>query len=291
MLYHAGARNFECKVCGNKFFQMEHLKRHMQSIHNSCAAELNTLTAKPSESKPDSNLSNKKINKIIELKQKSIDEPPNDETNLPLIDNVDDDKPTMADDTVLSTNLTYPNDDEQTGAKINNNCVNQIDQSQTYHKVISKCLYKCQKCDYSSTKLFNLNQHVINKHSKELVNFMALDCDKRLTKSLPDNRDLNSVKSSLLRNESHQDDDEDDEEDDDDDEEDDDDSDEDENDSDEENFSEEQCDNKLVSKENFSQSRQRESNNNFYLCSFCCFTTNKKSILNVRIIRLIFFRN
>ena len=34
MLYHTGARNYACELCGNKFFQMEHLKRHMQSIHN-----------------------------------------------------------------------------------------------------------------------------------------------------------------------------------------------------------------------------------------------------------------
>lgn len=33
MLYHQGQRNYECPKCNNKFYQMEHLKRHLTSIH------------------------------------------------------------------------------------------------------------------------------------------------------------------------------------------------------------------------------------------------------------------
>ena len=33
MLYHQGQRNYECPKCSNKFYQMEHLKRHLTSIH------------------------------------------------------------------------------------------------------------------------------------------------------------------------------------------------------------------------------------------------------------------
>lgn len=101
MLYHTGARNFECSICGNKFFQMEHLKRHLQSIHNSA-----TTT---------SGIKSKKCQKMDKSNQK-----------------------------------------EQVS--------NQISQSFT---VLTKCMFKCQKCNFNSEELFDLNQHMIREHTEK----------------------------------------------------------------------------------------------------------------------------
>lgn len=124
MLYHTGARNFECKICGNKFFQMEHLKRHMQSIHNVLANQTSSSTKKCS--------SKKNSVKLVES----------------------------------SAHLT---------ATDNNNSLMQAESPQSprdnleqpvqeCYKVTSKCIYKCQQCEFSTVKLFTLNDHVINKH-------------------------------------------------------------------------------------------------------------------------------
>ncbi len=66
MLYHSGARNYGCELCGNKFFQMEHLKRHMQSIHNFISSSI--------QSAP-SNLSSK-LEKPKKIRRKIIEEKP-----------------------------------------------------------------------------------------------------------------------------------------------------------------------------------------------------------------------
>lgn len=128
MLYHMGARNFECHMCGNKFFQMEHLKRHLQSIHNLTPAEINSLnlsSSAGSEQQPSEKRSHQKAATSIKEKtaKSSTDMPP-----------------------ISTSSMT---------------------------KVISKCAYKCPKCEQTCSKLFILNQHIINKHSKELVNVMS----------------------------------------------------------------------------------------------------------------------
>ncbi|CAF0707513.1 unnamed protein product [Brachionus calyciflorus] len=114
MLYHMGARNFECTICGNKFFQMEHLKRHMQSIHNSSIANLSTKAKKAEESEKN-----------------------------PLASTISN----------VQTNQ-------------------QITQSYT---VLTKCLYKCQKCSFNSEELFDLNQHIIKEHTQKTLNDSQLD--------------------------------------------------------------------------------------------------------------------
>ena len=106
MLYHSGARNYSCDLCGNKFFQMEHLKRHMQSIHN---------IVSPTNSPQTST-------KVPKTKTKKM------ESNQ---------------DKLIST--------EQAAR-------------QSY-KVTSRCMYKCQQCDYSTVKIYSLNDHINDKHS------------------------------------------------------------------------------------------------------------------------------
>lgn len=67
-----GARNFECKQCGNKFFQMEHLKRHLQSIHNTYLDTSSSTVAKtPSDAKNDKTEELKDENPIGEAEEVS----------------------------------------------------------------------------------------------------------------------------------------------------------------------------------------------------------------------------
>ena len=121
MLYHSGARNYACEFCGNKFFQMEHLKRHMQSIHN--------VTTPPSNTQL--NLSTKTASKNITKKKTTNKKTEIETTSTTTITN--------------NTSLTI--------------------QEKTY-KVTSKCVYKCQQCDdYSTSKIYALNEHIISKHS------------------------------------------------------------------------------------------------------------------------------
>jgi hypothetical protein len=118
MLYHMGERNYECTLCGNKFFQMEHLKRHMQSIHNSSVSL-------PSTSNNESTrLSSRK-------KHRSI-----------------------------SDELSLQNKQELAAGKQHKPADLLIaEHEQQSYKVTSKCVYKCPRCDFSCTQLYQLNKH------------------------------------------------------------------------------------------------------------------------------------
>ena len=123
MLYHSGARNYSCELCGNKFFQMEHLKRHMHSIHFIAAVP----TVLPDN---NSKRSNKKQLKASSLNPAIKPRPRNP----------------------LSKKVPL---NEQTK------------QSQQSFKITSRCMYKCQQCDFSTLKLYNLNEHAIKSHSRQ----------------------------------------------------------------------------------------------------------------------------
>ena len=143
MLYHSGARNYACELCGNKFFQMEHLKRHMQSIHNvinppSSAQQLNVNSTKISTAtnttKKNKPLTNKKTETTIQSTKANLDQP-----------------------TISITDTNTPTNSS-------------IHQEKSY-KVTSKCIYKCQQCDdYSTSKIYALNEHLLSKHSFSLNN-------------------------------------------------------------------------------------------------------------------------
>ena len=158
MLYHMGARNFECKECGNKFFQMEHLKRHLQSIHNTF------IDTKPSQSSNEdcftrtstktTSSSAKKLNKNQELTKLSIKldkeeaiepqvEPILKYTNK--IDTINKDNNTITDSTYITDSVSG------------------IPTPPSFN-IISKSMYKCLHCDHAMSNLFNLNQHIIREH-------------------------------------------------------------------------------------------------------------------------------
>jgi len=123
MLYHQGQRNYECPKCNNKFYQMEHLKRHLTSIH-----KLNI---------PQIGRGNRLFSSDI-LKRHS------DMPNFP------------------PPHGTVP---------------------QCY-KVISKCVFTCQKCPFSTTKLYHLNEHVKSEHlqlddSAHVCTFCSYITDKK----------------------------------------------------------------------------------------------------------------
>jgi hypothetical protein len=154
MLYHLGARNFECKECGNKFFQMEHLKRHMQSIHNtiieskpatdnastkSSSAKKTTSVTLPTPKQeiliPDKAESEEMVIKEVDtLKNQTIEETPETKT--------------IQNDELMSMNT----DEDLLGPKSFN--------------IISKSTYKCSTCEFTTPRLFNLNQHNIREHFK-----------------------------------------------------------------------------------------------------------------------------
>lgn len=127
MLYHSGARNYTCDLCGNKFFQMEHLKRHMQSIHSITTPNNTnqTQTAKQLTTKPKSKTS--KSSKLVEKLQSQ---------------------------------------QEQTIIQSDSTPLSQENEIKTSERIVNSiCMYKCQQCDYSTKKLFSLNEHLIEKHS------------------------------------------------------------------------------------------------------------------------------
>lgn len=132
MLYHSGARNYACDMCGNKFFQMEHLKRHMQSIHNvitnTSSSSNQTQTSKQQTTKSKS----KPAKTTEQLEQQTPLQP------LPL-------PPSRA---------SQPSQEIQEQEQKSPEC-----------KVTSRCMYKCQQCDYSTRNLYSLNEHLIEKHS------------------------------------------------------------------------------------------------------------------------------
>jgi hypothetical protein len=189
MLYHTGARNFECKICGNKFFQMEHLKRHMQSIHNVISCDsTNTTTSSKSQVKT----------------KKLLKTPKDSKEKIP---------PVMAPTTVTDIDISNSNLDDNI-ILVENNTVNQLlleqnnshpalltqhnldqhhsnqDSSDCY-KITSKCVFKCQKCEFSTNKLFTLNDHVISKHV-ERVNY---------TNEMNSNSELNGDEATELTDE------------------------------------------------------------------------------------------
>jgi hypothetical protein len=131
MLYHSGSRNYECLTCGNKFFQMEHLKRHMHSIH-----QQELLTG------PTANMS------PISTSASASSTPT--------------DSPVKASRTRSMTRQTQePSGHHTRQVEISHHI--QQPQQQCY-KVTSKCMYKCQQCDYTTMKLYTLNEHVIYEH-------------------------------------------------------------------------------------------------------------------------------
>jgi hypothetical protein len=139
MLYHMGARNFECKECGNKFYQMEHLKRHMQSIHN---IQLETGNVNNNE-----NQSQTRRNKRSKSK--------------------------------LTNNKNTNNDQESPSMFNNkNNCMNQelkteeIEPKEQNSDPSSKSLYKCLHCEYVNANLFNLNQHILREHALKNIELL-----------------------------------------------------------------------------------------------------------------------
>ena len=52
------------------------------------------------------------------------------------------------------------------------------------YKVISKCVFTCQKCPFSTTKLYHLNEHVKSEHlqlddSAHVCTFCSYITDKK----------------------------------------------------------------------------------------------------------------
>jgi hypothetical protein len=171
MLYHMGARNFECKICGNKFFQMEHLKRHMHSIHNVTNIDsTNTNTTEANTSISSSSIpannspvkkSFKSSNQLFKAQIKSTVSSSSEKNLDVLFDSQRtrtlDNKETIIikapDETVLNQ---HPNQHSNMSSVPNNT-----------FKVDLSCLFKCQQCEFSSDQIFLLNEHAIDQHFKE----------------------------------------------------------------------------------------------------------------------------
>jgi hypothetical protein len=141
MLYHTGARNFQCKMCGNKFFQMEHLKRHMQSIHNVIV--------------PSQTQANGKIPKKLSFYKHN---PSNDFLKQCSINT------TSENSTAESSANSSTEENTQDQLLYSSNPSHSDVQSQSSYKIDVKCLYKCNQCEFEIANLFSLNQHVKNVH-------------------------------------------------------------------------------------------------------------------------------
>lgn len=133
MLYHTGARNFSCELCGNKFFQMEHLKRHMQSIHN-ITSQTTSSSSSVQKVYSQKSTTNKKPKKTYDL-QKLVD------------DGFIRQGPTIT---------TIINEEDASSYLSDRLCL----------RISSRCMYKCQQCEFSTVKLYNLNEHVFKRHLK-----------------------------------------------------------------------------------------------------------------------------
>ena len=164
MLYHTGARNYECKLCGNRFFQMEHLKRHMQSIHNVTTYDSSNSLTSPTPTKPRK-LSSKTSKEPKEKKTIVEINCNNSNENIPLVD----------------TDTLNANYSAQNGLNHNSDLESNQEGSDCY-KITSKCMFKCQKCEFSTNKLFTLNDHVISKH---------IECTKNSNSELNQELDQN----------------------------------------------------------------------------------------------------
>lgn len=154
MLYHTGARNYSCELCGNKFFQMEHLKRHMQSIHD--------VVAQPSSVSSQQTSSNikQKVTGGNRSKQKN-----SSSSKKPIYDGIVRQGPVVT--TIANEHLSS----------------NYTSQNQCF-KITSRCMYKCQHCEFSTVKLYNLNEHVINKHTRHLNLSNQINTDSFLSDEL-----------------------------------------------------------------------------------------------------------
>ena len=150
MLYHSGARNYECSICGNKFYQMEHLKRHLQSIHHQ-----DTQTTSIQHPKQQHHDGGKRSRSLPRQYLNNIVKPVEVGNNL------------QQEQTIVTA--SQPQQAQATA--------NTATTSQQCYKVTSKCMYKCHQCDYSTIKLYSLNEHVINSHlnnSDSLINGLLL---------------------------------------------------------------------------------------------------------------------
>jgi hypothetical protein len=178
MLYHMGARNFECKECGNKFFQMEHLKRHMQSIHNTVVEAKSSTNTSCHFNRAEttvikkSTLTRKTLVAAVQAKQEysqhEIIQP--DKFEFDEINNDNKDVDTQNSSTIANSppekklaataqEQSLPVDNPDT------NCGAQDDSlGPKSFNIISKSTYKCSHCDHSTARLFNLNQHNIREH-------------------------------------------------------------------------------------------------------------------------------
>ncbi len=141
MLYHTGARNYSCELCGNKFFQMEHLKRHMLSIHNIITTfftptAVSTLPVERIKRLPKSN---QKANKQKRGSSQS-------------------EKLDSCHDQLFSQGSVV------TTISIEADSSSGYNQLQ-YFKIISRCMFKCMLCEFSSPKLLKLNEHFLDNHT------------------------------------------------------------------------------------------------------------------------------
>ena len=146
MLYHAGARNYSCDLCGNKFYQTEHLKRHMQSIHHQ-TSPLISQTKGQSENEPE-----KAVTDCSDSE---------DQASMPVDSVVQEtaNAPVSSQEVVDASLLNESNPSQRPLAN--------SEPTQPSYIVTSKCTYKCQKCDYTTSNLYTLNEHAINQHTSE----------------------------------------------------------------------------------------------------------------------------
>lgn len=289
MLYHIGARNFECHMCGNKFYQMEHLKRHLLSIHNLTQSELASLNLTSSSNAPtNSPLATSSTNEPSATSTTTTTSPIAKRTAKSRSSTTKEASSTKT----LNSDLSTEEQQKVSQASEEIEKTPQPPQPQPSScKVMSKCIYKCPKCEeYTFGKLLALNQHIINKHSKELVHFMS--AGTKPTEPKPNltpsssitttstfktvNNNNNHVYSNDRLREDDDDDSESDEEDEEEDEEEDDD------DFEEMNNNRE---NDETASQKMSQSKENvlDAVQNLYLCAFCYFRTNQKVNLNVNL--------
>lgn len=162
MLYHTGARNYSCELCGNKFFQSEHLKRHMQSIHNIASPVI------PTQSIQYNPVEHRAANKPMSSKKQRAGSYPK---KLPS-SGIARQGPVL---TTISNEI-------------------ESDTGTSCFKVSSRCMYKCHQCDFVTASLFTLNQHVTGKHSRcqdldSQINSDSFLSDELDAKNLEDNEE------------------------------------------------------------------------------------------------------
>jgi len=65
------------------------------------------------------------------------------------------------------------------------------------YKVISKCVFTCQKCPFSTTKLYHLNEHVKSEHlqlddSAHVCTFCSYITDKKTNLKVNKKKEIKS---------------------------------------------------------------------------------------------------